>query len=120
AAVAAVFAQPGVSIETVRQKVEGPDDAELVIVTHRATDEALTATVEGLNDRDTVRDVLSGVRVEGEGGRGIGADDVSVVARRDRGVPGVAAGHRVHAGGDAPRRRYPARSGPVAVRADRM
>ncbi len=66
AAVAAVFAQHGVSIETVRQKVEGPDDAELVIVTHRATDEALTATVEGLNDLDTVRDVLSVMRVEGE------------------------------------------------------
>jgi homoserine dehydrogenase len=66
AAVAAVFAEHGVSIETVRQRVEGPEDAELVIVTHQATDDALTATVEGLTRLDTVRDVMSVMRVEGE------------------------------------------------------
>ena len=66
AAVAAVFADHGVSIETVRQRVEGPDDAELVVVTHRAVDDALAATVHGLRRLDTVRDVLSVMRVEGE------------------------------------------------------
>jgi homoserine dehydrogenase len=66
AAVATVFAAQGVSIETVRQRVHGPDDAELVIVTHHSTDEALTATVVGLRDLPAVRDVLSVMRVEGE------------------------------------------------------
>ncbi|HZY29980.1 MAG TPA: homoserine dehydrogenase [Jiangellaceae bacterium] len=65
AAVAAVFAQHGVSIETVRQRVHGPDDAELVVVTHTATDDSLTATVTGLRGLSTVRDVLSVMRVEG-------------------------------------------------------
>jgi homoserine dehydrogenase len=66
AAVAAVFAAHDVSIETVRQRVHGADDAELVIVTHHSTDEALTATVVGLRDLPAVRDVLSVMRVEGE------------------------------------------------------
>ncbi|PSL06696.1 homoserine dehydrogenase [Haloactinopolyspora alba] len=66
AAVAAVFAEHGVSIETVRQRVEGHDDAELVVVTHSATDDALTATVDDLDGLDTVRAVLSVMRVEGE------------------------------------------------------
>jgi homoserine dehydrogenase len=66
AAVATVFAAQGVSIETVRQRMHGPDDAELVIVTHHSTDEALTATVVGLRDLPAVRDVLSVMRVEGE------------------------------------------------------
>ncbi len=66
AAVAAVFAEHGVSIETVRQRVEGADGAELVIVTHSATDGALTSTVDDLDGLDTVRAVLSVMRVEGE------------------------------------------------------
>ena len=66
AAVAAVFAEHGVSIETVRQNMGGPDDAELIIVTHHATDDALTATVAALGHLDTVRDVRSAIRVEGE------------------------------------------------------
>jgi homoserine dehydrogenase len=66
ASVAAVFAEHGVSIETVRQRVEGQDGAELVVVTHRATDDALSATVDGLSGLDTVRDVRSVMRVEGE------------------------------------------------------
>ncbi|HET6729523.1 MAG TPA: ACT domain-containing protein, partial [Jiangellaceae bacterium] len=66
AAVAAVFAERGVSIETVRQRVHGPDDAELMVVTHTATDDALAATVAGLRELSTVRDVLSVMRVEGE------------------------------------------------------
>ena len=67
AAVAAVFADHDVSIETVRQVADTDrDDAELVIVTHQATDDALMATVEGLAALDTVRSVASVLRVEGE------------------------------------------------------
>jgi homoserine dehydrogenase len=66
AAVATVFAEHGVSIETVRQRVHGPDDAELVVVTHIAPDRALAATVAQLRELDAVRDVLSVMRVEGE------------------------------------------------------
>ena len=66
AAVAAVFAAHGVSIETVRQRMHGPDDAELVVVTHESTDDALAATVAGLRGLPVVRDVLSVMRVEGE------------------------------------------------------
>jgi len=66
AQVASVFAEHGVSIETVRQKVHGPDDAELVVVTHAAADAALAATVEALGALGIVRDVLSVMRVEGE------------------------------------------------------
>jgi homoserine dehydrogenase len=65
ATVAGVFAAEGVSIETVRQQQRG-DDAELVVVTHAATDAALSATVDGLRRMDAVRDVTSVMRVEGE------------------------------------------------------
>jgi homoserine dehydrogenase len=63
--VATVFAEHQVSIDTVRQK--GKDgDAALVVVTHRAPDAALAATVEALRKLDTVRGVASIMRVEGE------------------------------------------------------
>jgi homoserine dehydrogenase len=65
AQVAAVFAQHGVSIRTVRQEGHS-DDATLVIVTHYATDSALAATVEDLRTMGAVRDVASVMRVEGE------------------------------------------------------
>ncbi|MFC4493756.1 homoserine dehydrogenase [Streptomyces ovatisporus] len=65
AQVATVFAEHGVSIDTVRQ--QGKDgDAWLVVVTHRAADAALSATVEALRKLDTVRGVASIMRVEGE------------------------------------------------------
>ncbi|HEV7626816.1 MAG TPA: homoserine dehydrogenase [Streptomyces sp.] len=65
AQVATVFAEHGVSIDTVRQ--QGKDgDAWLVVVTHRAVDSALTATVDALRKLDTVRGVASIMRVEGE------------------------------------------------------
>ncbi|WP_377269383.1 homoserine dehydrogenase [Peterkaempfera sp. SMS 1(5)a] len=65
AQVATVFAEHGVSIDTVRQ--QGRDgDASLVVVTHRATDAALSATVDKLRALDSVRDVASIMRVEGE------------------------------------------------------
>ena len=65
AGVAGVFAAHDVSIQTVRQFGRG-DDASLVIVTHTATDAALSATVEDLRSLDVVRDVASVMRVEGE------------------------------------------------------
>jgi homoserine dehydrogenase len=65
AAVATAFADHGVSIQTVRQ--EGRDaDAQLVVVSHEATDAQLAATVETLRNMDIVRDVTSVMRVEGE------------------------------------------------------
>jgi homoserine dehydrogenase len=65
AAVATIFAEHGVSIQTVRQEGHG-DDAQLVVVSHRASDEALSATVDALRGQDFVRDVSSVMRVEGE------------------------------------------------------
>ena len=65
AQVALVFADHEVSIQTVRQSGRG-DDARLVVSTHTATDAALAATVESLRALDTVRDVTSVMRVEGE------------------------------------------------------
>ncbi|KAB8198001.1 homoserine dehydrogenase [Nonomuraea phyllanthi] len=65
ARVAELFAKHDVSIQTVRQEGHG-DDAQLVIVTHRATDAALTATMEGLRELDIVRAVASVMRVEGD------------------------------------------------------
>ncbi|MGA3565206.1 homoserine dehydrogenase [Melissospora conviva] len=72
ATVANVFARQGVSIATVRQASAEPvdpaapgGDAILVIVTHRATDAALAATVEELRGLDIVRSVAGVLRVEG-------------------------------------------------------
>jgi homoserine dehydrogenase len=65
AQVATVFAEHGVSIDTVRQS--GKDgEASLVVVTHRASDASLAGTVEALRSLDTVRGVASIMRVEGE------------------------------------------------------
>ncbi|MGI8328937.1 homoserine dehydrogenase [Actinomadura scrupuli] len=65
AQVAEEFARHDVSIQTVRQEGLG-NEAQLVIVTHRATDAALAATVEGLSGLDIVREVASVMRVEGD------------------------------------------------------
>ena len=65
AAVAQAFAEHGVSIQTVRQEGRG-DDAQLVVVSHRASDADLAATVETLRGMANVRDVSSVMRVEGE------------------------------------------------------
>ncbi|MDP9444557.1 MAG: homoserine dehydrogenase [Actinomycetota bacterium] len=63
ATVARAFAEHGVSIQTVRQQGRG-DDAELVIVSHIATDAALAATVRQLRELEAVRGVTSVMRVE--------------------------------------------------------
>ena len=65
AAVALAFAEHDVSIQTVRQEGRG-DDAQLVVVSHRASDADLSATVETLRAMPNVRDVSSVMRVEGE------------------------------------------------------
>jgi homoserine dehydrogenase len=65
ATIADVFAEHGVSIETVRQNGRGAD-AQLVLVTHRAHDAALSATVQALRGLDVVRQVTSVMRVEGD------------------------------------------------------
>jgi homoserine dehydrogenase len=64
ATVAHEFAAQGVSIATVRQDGHG-DAATLVIVTHRAPDAALAATVTRLREMSAVRGVTSVLRVEG-------------------------------------------------------
>ncbi|MBY6679340.1 MULTISPECIES: homoserine dehydrogenase [unclassified Rhodococcus (in: high G+C Gram-positive bacteria)] len=63
-AVAAEFAKNDVSISTVRQ--EGASKhARLVVVTHRAKDSALAATVDALKELDIVTAVTSVLRLEG-------------------------------------------------------
>ena len=64
ATVAQAFAEHGVSIQTVRQEGRD-DDAQLVVVSHSATDAQLAATVEHLRGLDIVREVTSVMRVEG-------------------------------------------------------
>ncbi len=64
-AVAGAFSDHDVSIRTVRQEGHG-DDASLVVVTHTATDAALSAVVEQLRGLDSVRAVASVMRVEGQ------------------------------------------------------
>jgi homoserine dehydrogenase len=64
AAVASAFADHDVSIQTVRQEGRG-EDAQLVVVSHRATDAQLSATVEQLRAMEMVREVTSVMRVEG-------------------------------------------------------
>ena len=65
AKVAETFAKSDVSIQTVRQNGRG-DDAELIVMTHKATDAALAKTVEGLKSLDIVKGVDSVLRVEGK------------------------------------------------------
>ena len=67
-AVARVFAENGVSIETMRQKSHtdaAGASAELRFVTHRAPEAALAATVEAIKGLDVINSVTSVLRVEG-------------------------------------------------------
>jgi len=63
--VAAEFSNHGVSIAQVRQ-TEGGGGAELVVLTHRATERDLAATVSALSANDAVSDIFSVIRLEGE------------------------------------------------------
>jgi homoserine dehydrogenase len=64
ASIAQVFASENISIQTVRQAGLGKD-AELIVVTHSATEAALNACVKKLTDMDIVSKVESVIRVEG-------------------------------------------------------
>jgi homoserine dehydrogenase len=64
AEIATSFAEEDVSIQTLRQEGRG-EDAQLVIVTHDATDAQLSRTVERLRRLEPVREVSSVMRVEG-------------------------------------------------------
>ena len=63
--VAHVFASHKVSIQTVRQSGAG-DKAELIVMTHISSESALSSTVADLSKLDSVTDVASVLRVEGE------------------------------------------------------
>jgi homoserine dehydrogenase len=64
AEIATAFAEQDVSIQTLRQDGRGAD-AQLVVVSHDATDAQLSATVERLRGLGCVREVTSVMRVEG-------------------------------------------------------
>jgi homoserine dehydrogenase len=64
ASVASTVAKNEVSIMTVRQEGRGAD-AELVVLTHVAREDALAATVKHLRNLDVVQKVVSVIRVEG-------------------------------------------------------
>jgi len=64
AAIAQAFATEKVSIQTVRQTGRGAE-AELIIVTHNATEASLSSTVRRLTQMEMVRSVESVIRVEG-------------------------------------------------------
>ncbi|MHA7262651.1 homoserine dehydrogenase [Arthrobacter sp. TMN-37] len=70
ARIAAIFADNGVSIETMRQSIHQPSPgaegtAELRIVTHRATEASLAATVKQIAALPVLNSVTSVLRVEG-------------------------------------------------------
>ncbi len=72
ARIAHLFAEHGVSIETLRQTIHRdvdyrgqPVSAELRIVTHRASEAALAATVRAVKSLNIVNSVTSVLRVEG-------------------------------------------------------
>ena len=69
ATIANCFAEHGVSLQTVRQQAGreqgATGDADLVLVTHEATDAALSATVDALRGLPEVAEVSSVMRVEG-------------------------------------------------------
>ncbi|MFW0774666.1 homoserine dehydrogenase [Paenarthrobacter nitroguajacolicus] len=65
-----IFAENGVSIEIMRQTIHrdsasNVESAELRIVTHRASEAALAATVEAVKGLDVINSVTSVLRVEG-------------------------------------------------------
>jgi homoserine dehydrogenase len=64
AEIATAFAEEDVSIQTLRQEGRG-EDAQLVVVSHDATDAQLSRTVDRLRRLSCVREVSSVMRVEG-------------------------------------------------------
>lgn len=64
ASIAQTFASEGISIQTVRQAGIGRE-AELIVVTHSATEAALTTCLSKLESMEIVTKVESAIRVEG-------------------------------------------------------
>lgn len=64
ASIASVFARYDVSIASVRQEGYG-DSARLMVITHAASEGRHRATFEELGSVDTVKDIVSRMRVEG-------------------------------------------------------
>ncbi|MFI6640270.1 homoserine dehydrogenase [Streptomyces sp. NPDC050504] len=62
--ISAVFADRGVSLETVRQEGLGAE-AELALVTHPATDAAITEVIAGLGELTCTREVIRSIRLLG-------------------------------------------------------
>jgi len=65
AAIATVFGEHGVSIQSMSQQGDADSGAQLRILTHQGTESALANTVEALKALDAVHSVLSVMRVEG-------------------------------------------------------
>jgi homoserine dehydrogenase len=65
AQIAGAFGHHSVSIKSVWQEGTG-EEARIVMITHRANDGALRATVDDLRDLDVVGAVRSVLRVQGE------------------------------------------------------
>ncbi|WP_026531306.1 homoserine dehydrogenase [Haematomicrobium sanguinis] len=70
AEISRIFADNGVSIETIRQNIDAQDangnpSAHLRVVTHRASEANLAATVAALKNVNAVAEVTSVLRVEG-------------------------------------------------------
>lgn len=64
ASIASVFARYDVSIASVRQEGYG-DSARLMLITHAATEGSHRATFDELDSVDTVKEIVSLIRVEG-------------------------------------------------------
>jgi homoserine dehydrogenase len=64
ASIAAVFAKRNVSIASVRQEGFG-DEAKLMLITHSATDGDHQETFRELQTVETVKEIVSRMRVEG-------------------------------------------------------
>ena len=113
AEIADVFGRGEVSIKSVWQEGFG-DDAQLVFITHRAREGAFQAAVtRSATCRSSRRSAAcSASRPRSRRGEPL--------ARRDRGVPRPAAGHRGDARRDARRGRHAARALRVAVGRDRV
>ncbi|WP_435300541.1 homoserine dehydrogenase [Timonella sp. A28] len=67
AAIAEVFAEQGVSIETVTQALRDDHEgyASLVVTTHQGKEAALAQTVETISRLDVIEEIMSVLRVEG-------------------------------------------------------
>lgn len=65
ASIASVFAEHGVSVETVSQSAATTGAALLTVMTHRASEQALEQVVSSLRSKNSVQQISSVIRVEG-------------------------------------------------------